>query len=307
MCLFLCFNKGGSNQADLEDFVEDNFTEEKEPITRQAFSKQRTYINPEVFKDINKGYLSEIGYFNNKNSFFKEINGFRIYADDGSDFELPDFKEVREEYQIKNTPLMNKPVMAKFSSVMDILNGYILDGIIESKNIGELPLMLENIKNISKMMNLKKSIFIFDRGYNAIELYCQLIALKSYFIVRLKGNTYKKERKNINKNDSPIKIKLTNERTKRFHDKRLQEQFKNTPYLNLRIITIELDNVEKETLLTNLPKTKFKTEEFKQLYHLRWGIETNYNTMKNRLNIENYTGKRKNNNRTRHIFKIPKI
>ena len=74
---------------------------------------------------------------------FKEINGFRIYADDGSDFELPDFKEVREEYQIKNTPLMNKPAMAKFSSVMDILNGYILDGIIESKNIGELPLMLE--------------------------------------------------------------------------------------------------------------------------------------------------------------------
>ena len=90
-----------------------------------------------------------------------------------------------------------------------------------------------------------------------------------------------------------IKIKLTNQRTKRFHAKTLQEQFKNTPYLNLRIITIELDNGEKETLLTNLPETKFKTEEFKQLYHLRWGIETNYNTMKNRLNIENYTGKRK--------------
>ena len=110
---------------------------------------------------------------------------------------------------------MNKPAMAKFSSVMDILNGYILDGIIESKNIGELPLMLENIKNINKMMNLKKSIFIFDRGYNAIELYCQLIALKSYFIVRLKGNTYKKERKNIKTNDSPIKIKLTNQKNKK--------------------------------------------------------------------------------------------
>ena len=98
---------------------------------------------------------------------------------------------------------MNKPAMAKFSSVMDILNGYIIDGIIESKNIGELPLMLENIKNISKMMNLEKSIFIFDRGYNAIEIYCQLISLNSYFIVRLKDNTYKKERKNINKTTHP--------------------------------------------------------------------------------------------------------
>ena len=103
------------------------------------------------------------------------------------------------------------------------------------------------------MMNLEKSIFIFDRGYNAIELYCQLIALNSYFIVRLRDNVYKKERKNINTNDSPIKIKIINQRTKRFYDKTLEEQFKNTPYLNLRIITIELDNGEKETLLTNLP------------------------------------------------------
>ena len=38
---------------------------------------------------------------------------------------------------------------------------------------------------------------------------------------------------------------------------------------------------------------KFTIKDFKELYNLRRGIETNYNTMKNRLNIENYTGKRK--------------
>ena len=37
---FLCFNKGTSNQADLEDFIEDNFTTDIQQITRQAFSKQ---------------------------------------------------------------------------------------------------------------------------------------------------------------------------------------------------------------------------------------------------------------------------
>ena len=31
---FLCFNKGTSNQADLEDFVEDNFTTDIQQITR---------------------------------------------------------------------------------------------------------------------------------------------------------------------------------------------------------------------------------------------------------------------------------
>ena len=91
---------------------------------------------------------------------------------------------------------MNKPAMAKFSSVMNILNGHILEIIIiiKSKNIGKLPLMLEKYQ---KKINLEKSVFIFNSGYNALELYCQPIALKSHFIVRLKGNTYKKERKDI--------------------------------------------------------------------------------------------------------------
>ena len=56
---------------------------------------------------------------------------------------------------------MNKPAMTKFSSVMDILNGYMLDGIIESKNIGELPLMLEKYQKHKQNDELKKNPFSF--------------------------------------------------------------------------------------------------------------------------------------------------
>ncbi|WP_296885858.1 hypothetical protein [uncultured Methanobrevibacter sp.] len=45
---FLCFNKGTSNQEDLEDFIEDNFTTDIQQITRQEFFKQRTFIHPIV-------------------------------------------------------------------------------------------------------------------------------------------------------------------------------------------------------------------------------------------------------------------
>ena len=37
----------------------------------------------------------------------------------------------------------------------------------------------------------------------------------------------------------------------------------------------------------------FKIEDLKELYRMRWGIETNYNTLKNRFYSENYTGKRR--------------
>ena len=275
---FFCVNKGTSNQADLEDFIEDDFTNNLETITRQALSKQRVFINPLVFKEISKEYLRLIGY-NRNNHFFKEYKGFRLYGGDGSDFEIPDFEEVRRDFGIKDTPKYRKPAMAKFSSIMDLLNGFILDGIIGNYKQAELPLMHQNLDNIQDLIIPEKSIFIFD--------------INSYFIVRLKDKSYIDERYTIKENDSEIKIKLTKDRIKKFHNPSLKEEYGKEEHLNLRILTIELDNGKTETLLTNIFNKEFQIEDFKELYNLRWGIETNYNTMKNRLNIENYSGKKR--------------
>jgi len=289
---FFCVNKGTSNQADLEDFIEDDFTNNLETITRQALSKQRVFINPLVFKEISKEYLRLIGY-NRNNHFFKEYKGFRLYGGDGSDFEIPDFEEVRRDFGIKDTPKYRKPAMAKFSSIMDLLNGFILDGIIGNYKQAELPLMHQNLDNIQDLIIPEKSIFIFDRGYNAMELYAHIMSINSYFIVRLKDKSYIDERYTIKENDSEIKIKLTKDRIKKFHNPSLKEEYGKEEHLNLRILTIELDNGKTETLLTNIFNKEFQIEDFKELYNLRWGIETNYNTMKNRLNIENYSGKKR--------------
>lgn len=289
---FLCFNKGTSNQADLEDFVEDNFTTDIQQITRQAFSKQRTYIHPIVFKEISKQYLLEINYYKNYD-FFKTYKGFRLFGGDGSDFEIPDFEEVRKEFQIKDTEKYRKSAQAKFSSIMDLLNGFILDGIIGNYKQAELPLMHKNIENIQDLITPEKSIFIFDRGYNAMELYANIMSMNSYFIVRLKDRNYIDDRYKITENDSEIQLEITKDRLKKFHNKTLKEKYSKIKHLNLRILTITLENGTTESLLTNILDKNFTIEDFQKLYNLRWGIETNYNTMKNRLNIENYTGKRK--------------
>lgn len=52
--------------------------------------------------------------------------------------------------------------------------------------------------------------------------------------------------------------------------------------------------LKSKLLLTNLPENIMTTEDICEIYHQRWGIETNYNTLKkNRYYIENYTGKRR--------------
>ncbi len=45
-----------------------------------------------------------------------------------------------------------------------------------------------------------------------------------------------------------------------------------------------------EVLITNLPTETFNSQQIAELYHMRRGIETAYETLKDRLQMENFTG-----------------
>ncbi|MCP4107186.1 MAG: transposase, partial [Desulfobacteraceae bacterium] len=62
--------------------------------------------------------------------------------------------------------------------------------------------------------------------------------------------------------------------------------------INVRFVRVVLDNGEIEVLVTSLTdEAEYSVNDFKEMYHLRWGIETFYGTVKGRLNLENFTGK----------------
>lgn len=290
---FFCFRRGTTNQDDFDKFVENMLDADDLELTRQDISQQRTYINPIVFKEINKQYLREINY--NKNSpLFNTFKGFRICAGDGSDFELPNFPEVKKEFQVPDKSLTKKVgPTAKFSGIVDTLNGFILDGIIGNHKESEQKLMYQNLENVKDITPLESTIFVFDRGYNSMEFYANLIDMNTYFVVRLINKFYKKEKSKVKSNDGEIKLNLKGQRIKRFKNEELKEKFSDETELTLRLTTIKLENGETEHLLSNIPKNIMNTEDISFIYHLRWGIETNYNTLKNREYIENYSGKRR--------------
>ena len=289
--LFLSFKEDRTLQSDIENYII-NYKPELDIPSKQFVSSQRTFIKPVLFQDISKRYLELINY-KDDNHTFKTFKGFRLCACDGSDFEIPDFPETREEFNVKNTPLYDKPAMCKFSSIQDVLNGFILDGIVGDYKAAELPLAHQHLHNIENMIYAPKTIFIGDRGYTAMELYARIIEMNSYFIIRLRKNSYKEERKQITEEDSPISLNINGERLKKFHDPELKSIYSKKWTMDLRIVTITDKNGEKHSLLTNIPKEVLDTKEIGEIYKLRWGIETNYNTMKNRIYIENYSGKRR--------------
>lgn len=104
---FFCFRRGTTNQDDFDKFAENMLNSDELDLTRQDISQQRTYINTIVFKEINKQYLREINY--NKNTpLFNTFKGFRICAGDGSDFELPNFPDIKKEFNVPEKSLTKK-------------------------------------------------------------------------------------------------------------------------------------------------------------------------------------------------------
>ena len=59
----------------------------------------------------------------------------------------------------------------------------------------------------------------------------------------------------------------------------------------VRAIVVELSSGEREVLITNLTENEVEHAAFKELYHKRWGIETQYKTVKQKLEVENFSGR----------------
>lgn len=57
--------------------------------------------------------------------------------------------------------MKKNPAQGKFSSIMDVLNGFILDRILGDFKEDELKLMHRNLKNIKELVNFKKIHFHF--------------------------------------------------------------------------------------------------------------------------------------------------
>ena len=58
----------------------------------------------------------------------------------------------------------------------------------------------------------------------------------------------------------------------------------------LRVIKIPLISGETEILVTNIYDKGFAVNDFKQLYHMRWEVETKYNEVKHKYAVEKFTG-----------------
>ena len=249
-------------------------------ITNSAFCQSRMKLNYNAFIHLNNKIIEEF-YTNNVFDLWK---GFRLLAVDGTRLQLPFSLDIIKNFGFaKNNHLTITP-MAQASSCYDLLNNMIISSEIERYETSEYKLALRHLDKCNM-----KDLLIYDRGYSAIWFMFYHVLKRKDFIIRMQRNSIIEVQNffNSDKDSEIIEIaELGNKSEEQICN--LNLEFK--PF-KIRLVKVILDNGEVEVLATSLlDESKYLSKEFKWLYGKRWGIETNYDHLKNRLMIEDFTG-----------------
>lgn len=255
--------------------------------TKQAFSKARQKLSSEAFSSLNDEFIQH--YYSDDE--FKKYKGWRLLAIDASILEIPDNPETQSIYGYSENCVPNlKIARAKMSELYDIENELSISAKLSHYKSSERQLAKENIeKMLSFGHNQIKNLILFDRGYPSLDLITFLNKKNIDFLMRLNNSFWQQEVKMV-ESDDEINVIIDKNRKKELKKQGLS--FETGDSVSFRVIKFKLDSGEEEILITNISKDKLGVDEAKELYFKRWGIETRFNILKNKLEIENFSGEK---------------
>lgn len=263
--LFMLNMVNKSLQLEINNFFK-TVLKKDSSISKQAFSENRKKISPNAFIELNNR-INKVIY--KECNEFSLWNGYRLSSIDGTTIELPNTELLQAEFGCSKNQ-RSKVARAKASCIFDVINKIVIKSKIDRYGTSERKMAIELILEMIKDSSFKELI-LFDRGYPSSELISELIEGNVYFVIRIPRNIFTKEI-NTQKQDQNISIK---------YRKKLY---------TVRIIRFLLESGIEEILMTNLFEETYQIQDFKELYFKRWGVETKYDELKNKLEIENFTG-----------------
>ncbi|MFE3871034.1 IS4 family transposase [Flavobacterium sp. ZS1P70] len=249
-------------------------------FTKSAFVQKRRKINPDVFK-----HLSEIIIKNTyipSNLSIKRFNGLRILAVDGSKITLPFTQELKLFFGESKNQYETSIVQAMSSVLYDVLNHLAIDSVLENIKTGERDLALKH-----KSHWKQNDLIIYDRGYPSYDFKYEHIKAGIDYLIRVKKNHSKLVSSFVG---SKKRTQIVDIKPQEKHIFTGKEYDKNTK-IRVRLVRVDLPNGEVEVLMTSLLDSQiYPASMFKELYFLRWGVETFYDELKNKLKVEFFTG-----------------
>jgi len=235
-------------------------------MSQQAFSKARQKIKWEAFEE-----LFQTSVHGSYNEDCKLWCGYRIMATDGSFLQLPSDACLAAYYG--GLGHGQTAVTALASLLYDLENNIVVDAKIAPIQENERDLAEKHLRALKGMDSFNcghRELIIYDRGYPSHELIKSLSDKGIAYVMRIQKGF-------IREQDLP--------------DKKDGWVTMGKAGLKVRVIQLLLATGELEILITNLSKAEMEYSAFGELYQKRWGVETKYKELKQKLETENFSGR----------------
>ncbi|XHR95201.1 IS4 family transposase [Mucilaginibacter sp. UC70_90] len=277
-----------SYSIEIEDFYQ-LLDEPEMTCSKSAFCQQRMKLKNIFFSCWNSVLVDS--YYRHYEASVKRWKGFRLMAVDGSTAYLVNKTEIVDYFGTQSNQAASVP-MGRVMTCYDVLNRITVFNEMYPISYAE-----QYIANCWLAHYDKDMLMLYDRGYPSFaSIYLHLHQEQEQKFVMRCSNNFNKEVTaftDSNLYDKTVMFKAS--------EKGIKELYKHgfiiTPHttVTVRLIKVKLKGGQTEILITNLFDSEtYPVKIFKALYFKRWGIETNYETHKNKLQLESFTGHKVN-------------
>lgn len=278
-----------------------NFFDFRQFPSVSAFVQQRSKILPDAFHHLLMEFNEQI------NLEPKLFHGYRLLAVDGSDLTLP--FNTKEPENIRTKDHCN---FLHLNTIYDVCSKiYTEASFYAGKKGGESSAAIDLLKNIPEKHPV---ILIADRGYENYNLFAHIEERLFDYVIRIKdcesnGIISGIDYPEADEFDITRNIVITRKSTGPFavnpqkykyfaKGERFDfiENSKDNDYeMQIRFVRFKLESGAYEVLATSLPEESFATEQLKEIYRMRWNIETSYLLSKWSMGMASYHSKKAEN------------
>jgi len=226
-------------------------------------------------------------FYSSQKELVKRWKGYRLNGIDGSSLNLPDNELIRAAFGVHKNQSSSTP-QARTVCRYDVLNDIVCQASIGSLKAGETKYATSQLDDLEQDV-----LSIYDRNFPGFAFIYEHQIRNLQFVMRCKIGFNKVVKSFVS---SGKQSEIVDFFPSSSAIKNLREQGhsvdKNTS-VKVRLERIELDNGETEILVTSLLDTAtFTNADLSWVYNKRWGSETNFDSLKNKLEIELFTGQK---------------
>lgn len=282
------------------------FDFDAETPSLSAFYQQRLKLSDDVFQKL---FYSFNSHFKPK-SLLKQR--YQLLACDGSGFTFTRNPKDTESYYDPSGRSEKGYNQMYLVPLYDLLNKVYTDAVIQPmRKRNEFAALYELIDRHTPCAGTVP-IFIADRGFHAYNVFAHAIENNAFFVVRATDTKMKRLLGCDLPDGETFDVRVTRYLTKsqskkkRLHPEAagqyrhicrkvtfnyLPEEGYGEYEISLRVLRFPVGNGTYENIITNLPENEFSAEEIKEIYRLRWGIETSFCTLKHAIAAVNFHSK----------------